>query len=84
MATAASVLNNFDPTPHDYLEEIVPGRVEVLRLSGAQGCLDLWSTYFATGGAAPERLGKLQRRRVHLRSPERALTIIAWDFNFTA
>jgi exonuclease III len=30
-------------------EVITPGRAAVLRLKGAQGCLDLWVTYFATG-----------------------------------
>ena len=78
-------LKNFDPVPDDeditpaIWEEIQPGRVACLRLSGPQGNLDLMVVYLKTGHDWKARRSSRACIAKAMRSNAAALTIIAGD-----
>ena len=62
-------------------EEVVPGRVGILRLRGSSGSLDLAVCYLDAGNPA-ERISACRRLSDSLRSSSEALSLAFGDFNF--
>jgi exonuclease III len=79
-----SFLANFDTPLSLQLDDIVPGRIGRLRLHGSEGDLDLYTVYLTTGDAKVERAAQRRALAKALAPPERALSIIGGDWNFTS
>ena len=64
-------------------KHIIPGRVGMLSLRGAEGALDLIVAYFATGQqGAKDRMIAMQKLAQQIKPREEALTIMVGDWNF--
>jgi hypothetical protein len=77
-------LKQFDPPQSKKLEEVVPGRVGALRLSGKAGRLDIVVVYAETGDAQDERRDMRIKLSKALVPAYKALTVLAGDWNHTA
>ena len=63
-------------------QEIILGRIAVLRLSGFVGSRDLWNAHLP----ASEEVGRLDAIRTiakHLRKQNKTLSLVVGDWNFT-
>ena len=67
---------------HRYWEEILPGRIAVLRLRGSKGNLDIFCVYLSAT-CEDERLHGLQRIAAAVRPTQTVCSILFGDFNFT-
>ena len=66
------------------LEEVIPGRAGILRLSGAKGRVDLVVVYAPTGDAATARAELREQLSRAIVPAHHALTVIAGDWNYTS
>jgi len=64
--------------------QVVPGRVAILKLRGAQGALDIICVYLPTGDStyAAQRKDVIIRIGEHIQHKDKVLTIMSGDFNF--
>ena len=63
-------------------EEIVKGKVVVLRLRGDAGALDIWCVYLPAS-CVKERTQCIHQIARGMQSAEKCLSVVAGDFNFT-
>ncbi len=73
-----------DAETEHLLEDICPGRLARLRLTGPEGNLHLVVVYFTTGDAVEERQQQRALLAQHLPHPSEARVLVAGDFNYTS